>query len=91
MKPFFTAKDMPVFKPQKSPEGLELPILIEWQGLTLPVPVWAIQEFLAERLNAKIEREGKVVRQNKTFGTWNENVFDNDTHKALLINVEKIE
>lgn len=53
-------------------------------------------EKMAELANAKLEREGKVVYTHSTFekpGYWGpieQGSFD-DTHKALLINIEPIE
>ncbi len=80
MKPFFTAEDI-------------TNISREFKGITEWIPPEEIVLKAAVYFNNKLEREGKVVygRNLNSAAIWDQAMFKWKTHKALLINVEKIE
>jgi len=78
MKPFFTAKDFGDLRFNQAPDQIE---------------TWA--QMSARIANAKLEREGKVVFNDREINLsgkwWEECEVVYGTHKALLVQVEKIE
>lgn len=50
-----------------------------------------VRKQLADRANAKLEREGKVVFGIPGADLWEEALYSSSTHTAVLINIEPIE